>query len=149
MIPYTPKDPDFADRVKESFARQKFMTLLKAKLVKTEPGFCEIHIPYDISLTQQHSFFHAGIVGTIADNAAGYAAYSLMDKDSSILSVEFKLNLISPAEGELLIGRAQVLKYGRTLTICRSDVFIVKGGVEKLCAASQSTLMELPGRDDH
>ncbi len=144
----TPKDPDFVKRVKESFERQGFMTLLKAKLIKTEPGFCEIQIPYDIHLTQQHGFFHAGIVGTIADNAAGYAAYSLMDKNSSILSVEFKLNLISPADGDVLIGRAQVLKYGRTLTICRSDVFILKNGLEKLCAASQSTLMELPGRDD-
>src|SRR5882672_4366208 len=103
-----------------------------------------MHIPYDINITQQHSFFHAGIVGTIADNSAGYAAFSLMDKQSSILTVEFKLNLISPADGELLIGRSQVLKNGNTLTICRSDVFIVKAGIEKLCAAAQSTLIELP-----
>src|SRR5258706_7933350 len=113
-----------------------------------KPGFCEMHIPYNINITQQHSFFHAGIVGTVADNAAGYAAFSLMDKNSSILSVEFKLNLISPADGELLIGRAHVLKYGKTLTICRSDVFIVKDGIEKLCAASQSTLIELRNTPD-
>lgn len=145
---FAPKDKDFATKVKDSFARQKFMGLVNATLFKIEPGFCEIHIPYDISLTQQHSFFHAGIVGTIADNSAGYAAFSLMDKDSSILTVEFKLNLISPADGELLIGRSHVLKNGRTLTICRSDVFIVKGGVEKLCAASQSTLIELQNKSD-
>lgn len=145
---FIPKDPDFATKVKDSFARQKFMELINAKLCKVTPGFCEIHIPYDINITQQHSFFHAGIVGTIADNAAGYAAFSLMDKDSSILTVEFKLNLISPADGELLIGKSHVLKYGKTLTICRSDVFIVKNGVEKLCAASQSTLIELQNRKD-
>ena len=69
-------------------------------------------------------------------------------RDSSILTVEFKLNLISPADGELLRGRASVLKYGKTLTVCRSDVFVVKNGVEKLCAASQSTLIELHGRSD-
>jgi len=145
---FTPKDNNYASKVKESFDRQKFMKLINARLFKVEPGFCEIHIPYDISLTQQHSFFHAGIVGTVADNSAGYAAFSLMDKQSSILTVEFKLNLISPADGELLIGRSQVFKYGKTLTICRSDVFVVKDGIEKLCAAAQSTLIELQNRKD-
>ncbi|MCE3229493.1 MAG: PaaI family thioesterase [Bacteroidetes bacterium] len=145
---FTPKDKDYINKVRESFSKQKFMDYLHARLVKTEPGFCEIHIPYDENITQQNGFFHAGIVGTVADNAAGYAAFSLMDKDSSILTVEFKLNLISPADGELLIGRSNVLKYGKTLTICRSDVFIVKDGVEKLCAASQSTLIELQNKSD-
>ena len=146
---FIPKDTDFVTKVADSFARQKFMGLINAKLFKVEPGFCEIHVPFDVNITQQHSFFHAGIVGTIADNAAGYAAFSLMDKNSSILTVEFKLNLIAPADGELLIGKSNVLKYGKTLTICRSDVFIVKGGVEKLCAASQSTLIELPNKSDN
>lgn len=145
---FAPKDPDYLSKVKDSFDRQKFMKFINAKLFKVELGFCEIHIPYDDNITQQHSFFHAGIVGTIADNAAGYAAFSLMDKNSSILTVEFKLNLISPADGELLIGRSNVLKYGKTLTICRSDVFIVKDGAEKLCAASQSTLIELQNKSD-
>jgi uncharacterized protein (TIGR00369 family) len=145
---FTPKDPAYQSRVRESFDRQNFMKLLNAELFKVEPGFCEIHIPYNVNITQQHQFFHAGIVGTIADNAAGYAAFSLMNSGSSILTVEFKLNLISPADGELLIGRSNVLKYGRTLTICRSDVFVVKNGVEKLCAASQSTLIELQNSDD-
>ena len=146
---FTPKDKDFVIKVKDSFARQKFMGLINAELFKIEPGFCEIHVPYNINITQQHSFFHAGIVGTIADNAAGYAAFSLMEKSSSILTVEFKLNLISPADGELLVGRSNVLKYGKTLTICRSDVFVIKGGVEKLCAASQSTLIELQNKSDN
>jgi uncharacterized protein (TIGR00369 family) len=146
---FIPKNPDFASRVKESFDRQQFMKFIKARLVLIEPGFCEIHIPYVKDISQQHGFFHAGIVGTAADNAAGYASFSLMEATSSILSVEFKLNLMSPADGELLIGRANVLKYGRTLTVCRSDVFIVKGGIEKLCAASQSTLIELPNSKDN
>jgi len=143
-----PKDPDFEKRIRESFDRQKFMTFIHAKLNTVSPGFCEIQIPFSENISQQHGFFHAGIIGTVADNAAGYAAYSLMSSTSSILTVEFKLNLISPADGDLLIGNAQVLKYGRTLTICRSDVFSVKDGVRKLCAASQSTLIELPERPD-
>lgn len=119
------------------------MKLIKAKIKKVGPGFCEIHIPFSKNLTQQNSFFHGGIVGTLADNTAGYAAFSLMDKNSSVLTVEFKLNLLAPADGDLLIGKAIVLKYGKTLTVCRSDVFVVKDKAEKLCAVSQSTLIEL------
>jgi uncharacterized protein (TIGR00369 family) len=145
---YEPKDPDYVTRVTESFARQHFMNFISARLEKIEPGFCEIAVPYNLNITQQHGFFHAGIIGTIADNAAGYASYSLMDADSSILTVEFKLNLISPADGDRLIGQSHVLKYGKTLTICRSDVFIEKNGIRKLCAASQSTLIELRGKKD-
>ena len=145
---FTAQDPDYLSKVNDSFTRQKFMQLINAQLIKVEPGFCQINIPYNSNITQQHGFFHAGIVGTLADNAAGYAAFSLMVKNSSILTVEFKLNLISPADGDLLIGKSQVLKYGKTLTICRSDVFVVKNRVEKLCAASQSTLIELQNKND-
>ncbi len=145
---HSPKDADFKKRVLQSFARQGFMATLKAGITKIDAGFCEITIPYDRSLTQQHGYFHAGVVSTIADNAAGYAAFSLMAPDSSILTVEFKLNLLAPADGTLLIGRSSVLKYGRTLTICRTDVFAKKGNVEKLCAAAQSTLIELKGTSD-
>ncbi len=145
---FIPQDTNYATRVAENFHRQQFMTFINAVLYKVGPGSCEIHIPYDANLTQQNGFFHAGIVGTLADNVAGYAAFSLMAADSSILTVEFKINLLAPADGELLIGRSEVLKYGKTLTICRSDVYIVKDGVEKLCAASQSTLIELRDRPD-
>ena len=145
---FQPKSQDYESKVRDSFARQKFMGTLKAELTKVEPGYCEIVIPYDESITQQHGFFHAGIVGTLADNAAGYAAFSLMEDTSSILTVEFKLNLLSPADGDVLIGRSEVLKNGKVLTICRSDVFVMKNGVEKLCAASQSTLIELKDTAD-
>ena len=145
---YRPQYAEFRMKVQESFEQQGFMKLINAKLVKIDPGYCEIHIPFHQNLTQQYSYFHAGIVGTIADNAAGYAAFSLMDKASSILTVEFKLNLLSPAKGQLLIAKSYVLKYGKTLTICRSDVYIINAGTEKLCAASQSTLMELQNKSD-
>ncbi len=119
------------------------MDFIGVELVEVKPGFCEIHLPYREELTQQNGFFHAGIISTLADNASGYASFSLMDEDSSVLSVEFKLNLISPGIGDLLIARAYVLKSGRTLTICRADVFAVKDGEEKLCAASQATLIQI------
>lgn len=145
---FVPKDSQFAQRVGESFARQHFMNFINAKLNRVEPGFCQLEVPYSMNISQQHGFFHAGIIGTMADNAAGYAAYSLMDSSSSILTVEFKLNLLSPADGDAIIAEAYVLKYGRTLTVCRSDVFILKQGVRKLCAASQSTLIELINHAD-
>ena len=145
---FTPSDPDFEKKVNDSFSRQAFMEFIGARLVEVRPGYCEIHVGYKKELCQQHEFFHAGVVGTIADNSAGYAAFSLMPADSSILTVEYKLNLVAPGDGALLIGRAQVIKPGHTLTICKSEVFAVKNGVEKLCATSLITLMEMKGKAD-
>jgi uncharacterized protein (TIGR00369 family) len=92
---FQPTDPYYEKRVRASFVRQPFMDLLGAQLLTVRPGLCEITLPYKKELSQQHGFFHAGTIGTIADNAAGYAAYSLMDADASILTVEFKLNLLA------------------------------------------------------
>lgn len=145
---FLPRFPDYKSKVKDSFNRQGFMHHIGAELVKVEPGFCEIHVPYSKELTQQHGFFHAGVISTVADNASGYAGFSLMDEKASVLTVEFKLNLISPGKGDLLIARANVLKNGRTLTICRSEIYVMSDGKEKLCAAAQSTLIELPNQSD-
>lgn len=136
-------------KVRDSFNRQDFMAFLGAELVASEEGMCEIRIPYNRSLTQQHGYFHAGVIGTIADNAAGYAAYSLMDEDSSVLTVEYKLNLLSPAEGDYLLCRSNVIKRGRTLSVCRSEVFGVTAKSEKLCAIAQVTLIELTNTADN
>jgi len=141
-------DPNYERKVRESFSRQGFMKFIGAKLAEVKPGYCEIHVPYKDELSQQHGFFHAGIIGTIADNTGGYAAFSLMGAESSILTVEYKLNLVAPGDGDLLIGRARVVKPGRTLTVCRSEVFVVKNGIEKLCATSLMTLMAMTGMAD-
>src|SRR5947208_2985228 len=117
---FQPSDPHYEDRIRASFTRQRFMGLLGAQLIAVHPGSCEIHLPYREELSQQHGFFHAGTIATIADNAAGYAAYALMDADSSVLTVEFKINLLAPGNGEVLIARGQVIRPGRTLTICQS-----------------------------
>ncbi len=143
-----PKTKDYKKKVKDSFECQKFMKFINAQLVDVQPGFCEIHIPYNENLTQQHGFFHAGIISTVADNTAGYAAFSLMDKNSSVLTVEFKINLISPGDGNLLIGKSKVIKNGRTLAVCQSEVFTVKNDKEKLCAVAQLKLIELSNTPD-
>lgn len=122
-MPFKPLNPSFAETIKRSFAQQAIMRLLRAELSHVEPGVVEITLPYQVELTQQHGYVHAGVITTIADSACGYAAYSLMPADSEVLSVEFKVNLLRPAKGQTFHARAEVLKPGRTLTVVRADVF--------------------------
>lgn len=141
MKKFQPSNPDFEARVRESFAAQNLMTLLRAELTHIATGEVTIEMPFSDELTQQNGFVHAGITTAIADTACGYAAFTLMPAGASVLSVEFKVNLLSPALGESFIARAQVLKPGRTLTVCRGDVFTVKDGVEKLILTMLATMI--------
>lgn len=145
---FSPKDPGFAERVRDSFQRQTVMALIGARLGRVEPGEVEIELPFRADLCQQHGFFHAGITSTIADSAAGYAGYSLFPADASVLTVEFKINLLAPADGDLLRAVGRVVKPGRTLTITEAEVSVVKNGAEKTCARMSQTLMCLAGRPD-
>jgi uncharacterized protein (TIGR00369 family) len=140
---FIPQDPNFAEKTRASFAQQGFMQTLGAGITVIEPGHCEIRVPYRADLSQQDGYFHGGVSGAIADTASGYAAYSLMPPDTKVLSVEYKLNLVAPALGQLLIARAQVIRAGRTLTVCRADVFVVRAGAEKICATSLATIIAL------
>jgi len=123
---FQPKDPAFAARVRASFARQKAMVLIGATLTVVEPGYVEIALPYRAELTQQKAYVHGGILGMIADSACGYAAYSLMPATSSLVTVEYKINILAPARGDL-VARGQVIRPGRTLTIARGDVYASDG----------------------
>lgn len=135
-------NPSFAQEVERSFAQQAIMKLIGARLSLVEPGVIEITLPYRADLTQQHGFLHAGVVTTIADSACGYAAYSLMPAGSEVLSVEFKVNLLRPAQGESFVARAEVIKAGRTLTVVRADVFGIDGnGKRELVATMQGTMI--------
>src|SRR5438477_2146425 len=121
-----PADPDFASRVRESFARQKAMALIGASLARVAPGVVEIALPFRDDLTQQKGFVHGGIIGMIADTACGYAAYSLMPADCSLVTVEYKMNILAPGRGAL-IARGEVVKAGRTLTVARAEVYAQDG----------------------
>jgi uncharacterized protein (TIGR00369 family) len=138
---FHPKDPAFEARVRESFVRQKVMGLIGARLGRIDPGRVEIALPFRDDLTQQHGFFHAGIVGTIADSAGGYAAFTLMPAGSSVMSVEYKINLLAPADGEHLLASGQVVRAGRTLTVCDLEVIVEKAGTRTLCARGMQTLI--------
>jgi uncharacterized protein (TIGR00369 family) len=148
MAVFTAPDPQYATRVLASFERQGIMRLIGARMTRVEPGHVEIELPYRSDLTQQHGFFHAGVTGTIADSAGGYAGYTLFPADSSVLTVEYKMNYVSPAEGEKLLAIGRVKKTGRSLTVCELEVLAVKSGTAKSCAFGLQTLMCLPGRAD-
>jgi uncharacterized protein (TIGR00369 family) len=140
-------DRNYVQKVHDSFNRQPFMHTLGAVLERVEPGFCEIHLPYNKALTQHDGFFHAGVITTLADNAAGYAAHTLMAPGANVLSVEFKMNFLAPGDGQKLVARGQVIKAGRTLTICRAEVFNRKQDREQLCATALLTMMALTPRE--
>jgi uncharacterized protein (TIGR00369 family) len=140
-----PADPHFASRIRDSFNRQKAMTLIGATLGSVAPGAVEITLRFRDDLTQQKGYIHGGIIGMIADSAAGYAAYSLMPADCSLVTVEYKMNILAPATSALT-ARGEVVKPGRTLTVARAEVYAQDG---KHVATMQQTLMMLAGRPDH
>ena len=141
---FQPKDAAYAARVRASFARQKAMDLIGARLTVVEPGYTEIALAYRDDLTQQKGFVHGGILGMIADSACGYAAYSLMPATSSLVTVEYKINILAPARGDL-VARGQVIRPGRTLTVTRGEIFSADG---THVASMQQTLMMLADTPD-
>jgi uncharacterized protein (TIGR00369 family) len=143
---FTVTDPAWEAHVRASFARQGAMALIRAAIEELAPGVCAVAAAYRPELSQQHGFFHAGITSAIADSAGGYAALTLFPPGSDVLTVEFKINLIAPAHGDVLRARGEVVRSGRTLTICRVDVEVLRDGAATVCAVMQQTLMRVTSR---
>lgn len=143
-----PADPQFVERVRASFDRQAFMATIGALLTRVEPGIVEIRLPFRADLTQQHGFVHAAAVAAIADSACGYAALTLMPAGTGVLSIEYKVNLLAPAQGEALVARARVIRPGRTITVCQADVAAVAAGAERAVATMVATMMTIRDRPD-
>jgi uncharacterized protein (TIGR00369 family) len=143
---FEPRDAGWEAKVRASFGRQKVMAFLGAELSELRPGHCEIRLPFREELTQQHGYLQAGIVSSIADNAGGYAGFSLMAPGSDVLAVEFKINFLAPAEGEVLVAVGEVIKPGKTLVITRGEVYGLKDGRTTHCATMQQTLMAVYDR---
>ena len=148
MPQFQPRDPNYAERVRASFALQQAMSLIGAEMALVEPGYVEIHLPHKAEITQQHGFIHGGVVGMIADSAAGYAANTLTPADASVLTVEYKMNLVAPADGQHLVARGEVIKPGRTLIITRAEVFAIRDERSTLCAIMQQTIMVMHGKKE-
>jgi uncharacterized protein (TIGR00369 family) len=139
---FKPRDPNYERRVRESFARQRAMETLGMRLLRVAPGEVEIGLGFREELTQQHGYLHAGIVAAAVDTACGYAALTLTEPGAEVLSIEFKLNLLSPAAGESFVARARVVRAGRNITVCAGDLFAHKvDGGEKPVATMLATMM--------
>ena len=144
---FEPADAGYAARVRASFARQPAMATIGADLAVVEPGRVVIELAWQQALTQQHGFLHAGMVATALDSACGYAGFSLMPEEAAVLTIEFKINLLAPAQGERFRMEGLVIKPGRTVTVTEGRAYAIAGGREKLVATMGATLMAVVGRD--
>jgi uncharacterized protein (TIGR00369 family) len=142
--PLVPKNPDFEAVVRESLARQTFMTTLGVRLTHVAPGAVDLTLAFSPQFCQQNGYVHAGAVASIADSANGYAAFTLAPPDTDVLAVEFKINLLAPARGTTFVARGRVLRPGRTLTACLAEVWAHDGDDETLVATMLSTIIVRP-----
>ena len=140
-------DPDYEERVRKSFARQTVMATIGAELTSVTPGIVEIEMPFSKALTQQHGYLHAGIMSTALDSACGYAAFSMLEPDAAVLSIEFKINLLAPGKGERFLFRGSVTKPGRTIIVADGQAYAFSTeGEAKLVATMTATIMVVTGR---
>ncbi|CDZ68742.1 Thioesterase superfamily protein [Neorhizobium galegae bv. orientalis] len=139
---------DFRERVRQSFARQGAMAMLGAELTRIEQAIVEIELPFDIKLTQQHGFLHAGVISAALDAACGYAAYTVIEPEASILTIEFKVNLMSPGRGERFLFRGEITKPGSTIIVADGRAYAIGDGPAKLIASMTGTMMVIRGRED-
>ena len=149
MALFAPQDPEFDARVRSSFASLTLMRTIGAHLLRVAPGEVEIDLPFRADLTQHHGFLAAAVLTAIADVACGYAAMTLMPAGASVLTIEYKVNFLSPAEGERVLAGGRVVRPGRTVTVCSGDVVAVAEWHEKLVATMLATMatVNLEGRD--
>jgi uncharacterized protein (TIGR00369 family) len=141
-------DPGFEHRIRRSFALQGLNERIGATLGRVTAGHVEIEVPFNSGVSQQHGFFHGGVMGSIGDSACGYAAMTLTPSGFEVLTIEYKVNFLSPARGERLVARGRVTKPGRTVTVCHGDVYAVSDGREKLVATMLVTMMTVGGQRD-
>lgn len=148
MAQFEPRNPLYEQRVRDSFALQGVMHHMGAQLGLIAPGAVDIELTWAKELTQQHGFLHAGVVSAALDSACGYAAFTLMVPEAEVLTIEFKINLLAPAQGERFRMEGRVLKPGRTITVCEGRAYALQDGSEKLIATMGCTLMAIAGRAD-
>ncbi|MEX2128596.1 MAG: PaaI family thioesterase [Xanthobacteraceae bacterium] len=136
-----PRDPEWEAKVRASFARQTFMDTIGARLASVAPGRCEIELPFRADLCQQHGFLHGGVVTGIAANAGGYAAFTLMPPDTSVVGIEYKLNLFASPKGDRLIAKGRVLRPGRTLHVVQAEIEAEQDGEWRSVGRMLATMM--------
>jgi uncharacterized protein (TIGR00369 family) len=140
------RNPRFEQVVRNSFAAQRIMATIGARLDRVLPGEVEIRVPFRPELTQQHGYLHAGVLTTALDSSCGYAALSLLPEGVGVLTVEFKVNLLAPARGDELISRGRVVRAGRTITVCQAEASMVANDAETAVATMLATIMTIRDR---
>lgn len=146
---WTPRDPAFEARVRDSFARQGAMRTLGARMGEVAPGRVEVCVDWAESLAQQHGFLHGGVVASVLDSACGYAAMTLMPAGTGVLTIEFKVNFIAPARGQRFAMIGEVVKSGRTVSLVDGRAWALgEGGRRTLVATMTATMMTVVARDD-
>lgn len=148
MTAFQPRNPDYEAAARSSFDRQAMMVTLGMSADRIAPGTIDLSMPFDARFTQQHGFLHAGAIAAGLDTACGFAAFTLMPADAGVLTVEFKLNLLSPGRGERFRFEGRVVKPGRTLVFTDAAAHAVQDGDERLIATMTATMMAVTGRDD-
>lgn len=142
-------DPgDFQTRIRKSFGSQKAMALIGAELTSIEQACIEIELPYDDKLTQQHGFLHAGMISAALETACTYSAYTMIEPAASVLTIEYKVNLMSPGRGERFLFRGEITKPGSTIIVADGRGYAISDGPAKLIASMTSTMMIIRGRQD-
>jgi len=139
---------DFRERIRQSFDRQGAMAMLDAELTRVEQAMIEIELPYSEQLTQQHGFLPAGVISAALDTACTYAAYTTIAPDASILTIEFKVNLLSPGRGERFLFRGEITKPGSTIIVADGRGYAISDGPAKLIASMTASMMVIRGRQD-
>lgn len=136
---------DAEHRIRESAAATPLLSTMGAVVASVAPGRCTLAAPVDARFTQQNGFLHAGAVTTLLDNAAGFAALSLMPEGSDVLSVEFKVNLLAPSAGTRVEAIGEVLRAGRTLSTVRADLYAIAGETRTHTATFLGTMIRRAG----
>ena len=132
-------------RVQASFERQGLMRHLGARLLRVEPGLCEIALPYSEKVTQQQNGFHGGAMGALADIAGGYAGLTVAPQGMEVTTVEYKINFLAAFQGGELHAVGRVVKAGRRIIVTTAEVVHVDGhGQRSPCAVMQQTLVPVP-----
>ncbi|HEX5936008.1 MAG TPA: PaaI family thioesterase [Pseudorhizobium sp.] len=139
---------DFRERIRQSFGRQPAMKTIGAELTRVEQAMVEIELPFEPKLTQQHGLMHGGIISTALDTACTYAAYSVIAPDAALLTIEFKVNLMSPGRGERFLFRGEITKPGSTIIVADGRAYALSDGPAKLIASMTATMMVVRGRED-
>ena len=132
------------ESVTRSFESQSMMKTLGARIHKVEKGKVIIEAPLLPSTRQQQGYVHAGLTFSIGDSSAGYSALTLLPENQEVMTAEIKINLLAPADGELLRAEGRVVKHGKRLVVVTSEIHALKGGKKKLIAIMQGTMIPVP-----